>query len=388
MAALDERYREYATPRQWQVLETLAEHGPVKAAAVLGVNRSYVTRVRQAVRAKAAQHGFAPDHDMLYPAAPGFKVKGTSTLYDNSTGEPRLQWVKTTADAEQQEQMFRDMVEALASELPRLPSVDPPGTASADLCACYPVGDHHMGLLAWHEENGGENYNIKEAERLLMGAVDHLVQTTPNCDQALLAILGDFFHYDSPKPITPTSGHQLDADSRPSEMIRAGLRVLKYLIEALRRHHGKVHIIIEIGNHDPYTALFLMEAFASMYEADERVTVDTSPRHYHYFRFGKCLIGTHHGHGAKLQDLPLIMATDRPEDWGATTYRYFWTDHDHHDRMKDIRQVKVEGFRILAPSDAWADKSGYRSMRDMRAIVLHRDHGEVARHTVNPEMLL
>jgi hypothetical protein len=82
------------------------------------------------------------------------------------------------------------------------------------------------------------------------------------------------------------------------------------------------------------------------------------------------------------------MATDRREDWGKTRYRYWWTGHVHHDQVKDIQGVKCESFRVLPPADAWADGAGYRSMRDIKAIVFHKEYGEVARHTVNPEMLL
>lgn len=389
MATPDPGLREYATDRQWEYLEAIAKHGSGgEAAKALGVHKSAVNRARAIVEARAAQHGYAPDHDLTHPTAPGFRIKGTSTLYDKTSGEARLQWIKTTADAEQQEQMFRDMVEALSSELPRIDPVPAPTGLYDHLCVGLPVSDHHTGLLAWHEENGGENYSLEEAERLFMAAIDHLLDAAPMAAVALLALMGDFMHYDSNKPVTPTSGHFLDADSRPSQMVRVAIRLARYMIEAAKRRFGEVRVIVEIGNHDLYSSIFLMEALAAMYENDDRVTIDTSPRHYHYFRFGKVLIGTHHGHGPKLQDLPLIMASDRKEDWGETEYRYWWTGHVHHDQAKDIQGVKVESFRVLPPADAWADQRGYRSMRDLKAIVFHEEFGEVSRHTVNPEMLL
>ena len=56
-------------------------------------------------------------------------------------------------------------------------------------------------------------------------------------------------------------------------------------------------------------------------------------------------------------------------------------------RSRTIRACRVESFRVLAPNDAWAENKGYRPQRDMKAIILHRDFGEVARHIVNPNML-
>ena len=81
------------------------------------------------------------------------------------------------------------------------------------------------------------------------------------------------------------------------------------------------------------------------------------------------------------------MAQDRAEDWGETTHRAWWTGHIHHETAKDFIGVKVESFRILAPEDAWASGQGYRSISDQKAIILHSDHGEVSRHTVNPAMI-
>ena len=47
----------------------------------------------------------------------------------------------------------------------------------------------------------------------------------------------------------------------------------------------------------------------------------------------------------------------------------------------------VEWFRTLAPPDAWAAGEGYRSGRDMCSIVMHKDFGEIERHTCGVSML-
>jgi hypothetical protein len=178
----------------------------------------------------------------------------------------------------------------------------------------------------------------------------------------------------------------LDSDTRYPKMVRAAIRSMRYMIESAARRHGEVRVIVEIGNHDLSSSIFMMECLHNIYENDPRIVVDTSPAHYHYFDFGKCLIGVHHGHGTKMTNLPLLMATDRPELWGRTEYRYWWTGHVHHDQMKEFNGCKVESFRVLAPSDAWASQKGYRAGQDMKSIILHREYGEVARNTVNPSM--
>jgi hypothetical protein len=247
------------------------------------------------------------------------------------------------------------------------------------------VGDHHFGMLSWDKETGAD-YDLAIGDRLLRGAFDYLLAATPPCEQAVVAFLGDFMHYDSFKAVTPTSGNLLDADSRFPKMVRTAMRAMRYAIEVTAARHGQVRVIVEIGNHDLASSIFLMEALANIYENDPRITVDTSPMHYHYLEFGRCLVGTHHGHGTKPDKLPQVMAVDRAEAWGRTKHRYFWTGHVHHDATRDHEGCRVESFRILAPADAWTHQKGYRARRDMKAILLHREHGEVARHTVTPDM--
>ena len=427
----DENLRQYATERQWETLEAYWREGSDSAAAAaLGLkSRTSIHKALGAVKQRAARHGYSPQNPNFHiPSGvpDGYAMRGQSafvdadgnllkrwdktkqagrdpeealqlpdpkkttklsTMYD-ADGGVIVQWRSEKPEDVARERAWQDFAKELAADLPRVEASTPPMDVSSDLCAAYPVGDHHIGMLAWHEETGGDNYNIDEASRLLMGAMDHLVGVTPASDVGLVMLLGDLFHYDGHKPVTPTHGFQLDADSRPSQMIRTAIRLARYTIDAARRRHSRVHVIVEIGNHDLSNSLFLAECLHSLYENEPRVTVDNSPRHYHYFEFGKNLIGSHHGHGAKLPNLPLIMATDQPAAWGRTKYRYIHTGHVHHDQVKDIQGVKVESCKVLAPADAHADREGYRSMRDMKAIVYHKEYGEVSRHTVNPDMLL
>lgn len=313
------------------------------------------------------------------------QVVGTSTLYD-ADGDMRLQWVKERPEDVDRQEKLKAWLEGLKATLPRTKAVSAPKHPAESLLACYPVGDHHFGMLAWSKETGAD-HDTAIGEALLRDAMAHLVKAVPSCAEAVIALLGDFLHYDSMDAVTPASKNQLDSDSRYPKIVRVALQAVRLMITKALQHHGKVKVIIEIGNHDLVSSIWLMEALALIYENEPRVTIDTSPRHFHYHRFGKCLIATHHGHGVKLQDLPLLMATDRPEDWGATDHRYWYTGHVHHDQAKDFNGVSVESFRILPPADAYAANKGYRSRSDMKAIVLHKEFGEVARHAVSPRML-
>lgn len=79
--------------------------------------------------------------------------------------------------------------------------------------------------------------------------------------------------------------------------------------------------------------------------------------------------------------------TDRAKDWGETIHRYWYTGHIHHESKKEFPGCVVESFNTLAPADSYAHSGGYRARQNMKCVVLHKEHGEVARHTVSPDML-
>lgn len=393
---LDPELERYTTPRQWELLQAWETHGTEKQAAdVLGVNKNAISQAWRAVKKKAAIRGYAPDEGVIKTTPEGFHIKGTSTLYD-ADGEQVMQWVKTGQDQEQQDEAIQAAIAGFADVVPR---AKPRKAASkdyvSDLLAAYPIGDHHLGMLSWQPETGAD-WDIDLGEKTLIGAMDHLVDTAPHAETALIAFLGDYMHYDSYSVSTPKSHNQLDSDTRFPKLVRVAIRSMRYLIERALDKHKTVNVIVEAGNHDVASSVFLRECLYNIYENESRVVVDDAPGHFHYFRFGSVFIGTHHGdtvriggRGTKLGDrLPLIMAADRPEDWGSSTHRYWWTGHIHHDRVVDHTGCRVESFRVLAPGDAWHNENGYRAARDMKAVVLHKDHGEVARHVVNPDMLL
>jgi hypothetical protein len=308
---------------------------------------------------------------------------GTSTLYD-ADGKVRLTWVKRKKQDEiaQAEQWIKD----LAEELPRAePSPINKANFREDVIAVYPMGDPHFGMHAWGEETG-EDFDLKIAERDLCNAVARLVDTVPPCEQALIINLGDFFHADNQQGTT-TKGTRLDTDTRYAKVLRVGIKAIRQCIHTALEKHKHVTVINAIGNHDEQTALFLSVALSNIYEDETRITIIDAPTVKHYYRFGKNLFGVHHGHTIKMDQLPFQMALDRPDDWAATEFRYWFTGHIHHDSRKEIGGVVVESHRTLAAKDAWHTSMGYQAGRDMKSILFHTTFGEVERHTVNVKML-
>lgn len=365
-----------------ELLAAIAAHGSnTRAAQSLGLDRRSVDR-----RAKRlALRGHSPEHDMTKTVPDGFVVKGVSSYYDRD-GKLSGQWVKSTQDGERRAELIREACIAMVADMPKLPPRKATGNWQTDLLTAYPIGDPHIGMRAWAAECGAD-WDLEIAERVHCRAMDTLVGAVPATQRALIVNLGDLFHYDSMAPVTPRSGHMLDADGRYAKMVGVGIKVIRQCVESALTKHKTVHVVNVIGNHDETGAVWLSQALSHIYDREPRVTVDTSPAVFNYYRFGKVLIGCHHGHTCKPDKLPGVMAADRAKDWGETEHRYWWQGHIHHASVREYPGVVVESFGTLAAKDAYAAAGGWRSRESMTAIVLHKDHGEVGRSMVNPAMV-
>ena len=378
------------TDSQRKHIQAIIDYGSQRKAAVaLGVCKNTLCDTIKRVKGYAAKAGHSPEHDMVHTVPDGFKVQGVSTLYKQD-GTVAQQWVKSSADGARQFELMQEAIKALCDDVerihPRLPVEYGGIDASDDLMAVYPLGDPHIGLLSWGEECG-QDWDLKIAEQKFIGVFDRLVKTAPSCKQAVIINLGDFLHADNMAGVTERSGHNLDLDGRYAKMVSVAMKIIRRMIESALDHHETVRVINCVGNHDDTGALFLSIALANIYENEPRVIIDSSPTPFHYVQFGKVLIGAHHGHSCKADKLPLVMATDKAKEWGETSERVWMVGHIHHDTVKEYPGVKVESFRTLAAKDAYATWNGYRSGQDSKAIVYHREFGEVERHTVNIAMV-
>lgn len=388
---LDSRILDLLTPdtRQRDIY-ALALEGLTNSqiANQLNIKYSSVTSALTKAKQLAAKRGYDPDYDLTHPTADGFFVKGVSTLYGDD-GQIKQQWVKTDIDKTQFVEDIKQLVEGLVEDLPQFEPVPyEQSFTSEELMAVYPLGDPHIGVLARKAEVG-EDWDLKAAQEVFCGVFERLVKTTPSCEQAVIVNLGDYFHYDSAvEKKTSRSGHHLDGDGNYLEMADTGLKIMLSMINAALDHHKTVRVITTIGNHDDTGAMFLMAALKHMYQFEDRVEIDFTPSVFQYIHFGKCLLGVHHGHTCKADKLPLVMASDESELWGATEHRVWLTGHIHHDSVKEYSGCKVESFRTIASKDNWAHSGGYRSDRDSKALVFHKDYGEVERTTINVSQVL
>jgi hypothetical protein len=321
-----------------------------------------------------------------HPIPVGHGVRGLSTLVD-ADGRIRAQWVKSQKENETREQALARLLTEIPKTVKALPKIPGPnGVHYRELLAVYPMGDPHFGMLAWKPETGAD-FDLKIAEDLLNRAISDLVMRGPRTERALLINLGDFFHSDNAKQTT-TAGTPLDSDGRWTKTLQVGMNAIVHTIEVLARHHERVDVDCQIGNHDEYSSMMLAVGLEQRFRATPRIRVSVDPASRHYHTFGRNLIGTTHGDRAKMDDLPSIMAAERPKEWGQSDHRIWYVGHVHHQSLKDHRGCRVETFRTLAARDQWHAAQGYSAPRDMQRITLHSEHGEIARETASVGWLL
>jgi hypothetical protein len=376
----------YATPRQLEYLEKYEELKSFqKVADFFGVDKAVPHRALAAIRKKAALQGYSPGHDMVHTVPDGFKVKGVSTYYDEE-GKPRGQWIKSQADEQRRQELIQAAYDAMAAELPRVVLSEKPSHTSDKLATLYTLTDSHVGMLAWSKETGAD-WDLKIAEATLVGCFKQMVESSPPSKVGVVNQLGDFLHYDSLSPVTPTSGHVVDADGRFSKMVESAVRILRSVVDMALIRHEKVVVLMAEGNHDMASSVWLRIMFKALYENEPRIEVIDSPLPYYVYQHGKTMLAFHHGHLKKNDQLPILFASQFPEVWGATTKRYAHTGHRHHVEEREHSGITVVQHPTLAARDAYAARGGWIAERQVKAITYHSQHGEVGRVTVTPEMI-
>ena len=339
------------------IVDAIEKHGSQrKAAEALGLNRRTVERRMAAIR-------------------------GTSTLYDKD-GNRALTWVKTQRD--NGEEKLDAILGAIAESVkPLKPAAYPKAATNPDLLNVYILTDYHLGMLAWGEETGAD-WDIGIAERNLDAWITEAIARAPKARRAVFAQLGDFLHYDSFKPITPASGHILDADSRFSRMIGVARRALQRIVDKLLRHHEEVIVLQAEGNHDEASSAWLRELFCALYENEPRCTVITRPDPYYCVTHGKTVVFFTHGHKRSFKDCDVTLAAKFRSEFGEAEHCYAHTGHFHHIQRRETALMVVEQHRTLAAPDAYASRGGWMSGRSTDVITYDANRGEVCRITVRP----
>jgi hypothetical protein len=249
------------------------------------------------------------------------------------------------------------------------------------------VADPHFGKYAWARSTGQHDYDLKIASGVFRDAA---VELTDVGDRAyalegrVIALLGDFFHYDTPTGTT-TKGTALERDGRQQLMIEVGTDAIIRVIDRSAAT-ANTEVVLVPGNHDETLSWALLRILQAHYRNDQRVKIETTYTHRKYLRWGENLLGFAHGDKAK-KKLPGLMAYEAKEDWGLTHYREIHTGHIHSKaEVQSIDGVIVRTAPALCPPDDWHAVEGYiGALRAMETYYYHEAGGLVGTNVASPD---
>jgi hypothetical protein len=322
----------------------------------------------------------AVDAPRLAAVLDGHEIKGLSSYVKD--GRITGQWVKTRqspfSSKELVEAIDRHMKDYKGTPLPEC--LFAPGRNPDERLNHYVWGDPHIGLLS-HARETGKNFDLKIATADLRASVDLLVRKAPMAGTAVFCEVGDLWHAQDDRQVTPRGGNKLDVDGRKTKIMEEGLACLRYMVDRLLQLHDRVVVVCVPGNHDPDLSLITRIWLQAVYEGNDRVQVLDNTNPYMYFAWGSNFFMYTHGDkkSAKPRDLGEIMLADRPLEVGAAKHRRAFTGHIHHKQVEEFRTFRWESFNSMCAPDFWHHSEGYRSERLVECITFHEEYGEQSR---------
>lgn len=250
------------------------------------------------------------------------------------------------------------------------------------------IPDPHFGKLAWKDETD-EDYDLKIAETRIKWAVRDLLShiDLKKVKRILFPIGNDLIHIDN-RHNTTFAGTPQDSDCRYMKIIKVVKRVLIELIDELSVI-APVDVIIVPGNHDTTSAFMMGEILEAFYHKNKRVSIDNQPKLRKYYQYGLNAIQLTHGNEEKHVDLGLIFATEKPQLWGATKFRFCQLGHFHKNKKLNMVSVdEFQGFQVqtlpsLSGTDFWHKSKGYNSLKQAKAFLYDPNKGLVGEFTTS-----
>ena len=271
------------------------------------------------------------------------------------------------------------VIEEMKKHSPKYPAMKYTKVIDGHLLVVDPA-DIHIGKLCSAFETGDECTHKIVIDRVKSG-VAGIVQKAKGfpIDQILFIIGNDILHIDNAKSQS-TKGTTQDSELMWYDAFKIAQKLYVDVIEMLVAI-APVRVQYDPSNHDYLTGFFLAQTLEAWFRNCKGIEFNASPAHRKYFVYGKNLIGTTHGDGAKEADLGLLMAHESTE-WNQCKHRYFYTHHIHHKKSKDYMSVCVEALRSPSGTDSWHHRNGYQhAPKAVEGFLHHKEHGQIARIT-------
>jgi transposase-like protein len=350
------------------------------------VTKTKTTKDRDGnVRSQTIEQKPAPLEEFEIPKTHVLSGKITAHIKD---GQVVQAWPRYNADTETVRALAHVMAQELAATLPKYKPTQAPKSAphGVDKLNQYTLADAHFGMLAWGEETGARDWDLKIAEQTVLDWFAAAIAGSPDAEVGMFAQLGDLMHHDALRSVTPAHMHVLDADSRLQKIIRVVIRVVRRVIQWLLEKHQRVHIIMATGNHDESSSAWMREGFASQYEHEPRITVDISPGRYYAYEHGRTALFYHHGDKWKIDDVDKKFVSLFREIYGRSSKAYAHVGHLHSLKERGGELMVVERHRTLAPPDAHG--ADWITDSEAQVITYDKNFGETSRLVLTPKQVM
>ncbi len=319
------------------------------------------------------------------PATPPDFAITKQSRFTDAQGRVRGMWTAfEQAKIEQSEAFKKAFTDFAESYQLRAPEIQYTGFADDDMRVLIPIGDPHVGMLA-HVREAGATFDLRIAERELLGACDLLISQAPAASSCSIVNLGDWFHAQDDSQLTPRGHNKQDVDGRLWKVVEISLSMVERICELALAKYREVRFTFIPGNHDPHLAMVFSLMLRRIFRDNPRITIPDTLDPFVIEVFGDCLMLYNHTDKVKLAELVGIMAAHFPKEWGAARHRFVHGGHVHHSEVKEMLGAVGESHNTLAGSDAWHRAEGYGARRLLKAIGLHRLYGEVSRNTASLE---
>lgn len=253
------------------------------------------------------------------------------------------------------------------------------------------IPDMHFGKLALIKETS-EEYNLAMAERLLLNAVNYLVDAATQGEllpeEILLPLGNDLFHVDNAY-LTTFNGTPMESIHSVQQLFRHVKIMLRTMILELSKL-CPVTIMMIPGNHDKTITYFLAEALEDMFWHNDRVTIVMDHKKRQYFNWGTNLIGFTHGDGIKKENLPMTMVNETGRLYHETTRHEWHMGHKHQPKQTTFQPLSthkgviVRELPSLSAADNWHYEHGFNiTTRSAEAFLWHRDRGLIGTFNVD-----
>lgn len=211
------------------------------------------------------------------------------------------------------------------------------------------------------EKFGLEGDSLEDHCEKYLSILDRLIYKaymSNNIEEIVFVAGNDYFNSDNWQNGTTLHINIQDNNSHWDKTYEVGFDTLVKAITKLRNFSPKVKVIMVPGNHAKTKEFYLGHALEVYFKPDLGVIFDrtSAPRKVHVYH--NTAIMYHHGN-CKIDQLPLIMASEFPGQWGSTKFHRVHTGDKHFYMEKEIAGVRIKQYPSISQTDRWHNENNY-----------------------------